>query len=292
MPELPEVETVRRGLVPFLEGERLRHVATRRADLRIPFPKDFAKRLTGRRIERLDRRAKYLVAHCDDGTVLVMHLGMSGRFTVLAKDGAADPLATFVHEGAAPGIDGNGPHDHVVFETQSGARIIYTDHRRFGLMTLTDESQLSEHPLLKGLGVEPLGEELTPEALSASLSRRRVSLKAALLDQKIIAGLGNIYVCEVLYRAHLSPRRLSHTIGPARATRLVEAVRSVLQAAIEAGGSSLRDYAHADGSLGYFQHAFKVYGREGEMCPDRGCGPIHRVVQSNRSTFFCPGCQR
>ncbi len=292
MPELPEVETVRRGLAPHLEGQRLAKVTLRRPDLRIPFPPDFEKRLAGRRIERLDRRAKYLLAHCDDGAVVIMHLGMSGRFTVIPSEAAPTRLASFVHEAPLAGPDGTGPHDHVIFETDAGTRIVYTDHRRFGLMTLSEEADLEEHRLMSGLGLEPLGEGLTPEALVERLKGRRTPLKAALLDQRIVAGLGNIYVCEVLYRAKLSPRRSSHTVGLARAQALVAAIRSVLTAAIEAGGSTLRDYAHADGALGYFQHAFKVYGREGEPCPDRGCGSVERIVQANRSTFFCPGCQR
>ncbi len=309
MPELPEVETVRRGLVPHLEGQTLARVHVRRPDLRIPFPPQFAARLTGRRIERLTRRAKYLLATCDDETVLIMHLGMSGRFTVLpgpeagpSDPGPSDPgqgdigpagaLAAFVHTAAPAGPDGAGLHDHVLFETMAGTRVVYTDHRRFGLMTLSDVAGLESHRLMAGLGLEPLGQDLTPERLAERLAGKRTPLKAALLDQRIIAGLGNIYVCEVLYRARLSPRRLAHTVGPARAARLVEAIKAVLTAAIAAGGSSLRDYAQADGALGYFQHAFRVYGREGALCPDRGCGPIQRLVQANRSTFFCPGCQK
>ncbi|MGF1454695.1 MAG: bifunctional DNA-formamidopyrimidine glycosylase/DNA-(apurinic or apyrimidinic site) lyase [Alphaproteobacteria bacterium] len=292
MPELPEVETVRRGLAPHLEGRRLARVTLRRPDLRIPFPDDFAARLSGRRIERLDRRAKYLLAHCDDGAVVIMHLGMSGRFTVITAQDQPKRLATFVHEAPPARPDGSGPHDHVILETDEGTRIIYTDHRRFGLMTLSDGDSLNAHRLMAGLGLEPLGEGLTAHALVTALAGRHTPLKAALLDQRIIAGLGNIYVCEVLYRARLSPRRSAHTVGRVRAAALVSAIRHVLTAAIEAGGSTLRDYAHADGALGYFQHAFKVYGREGEPCPDRGCGPVQRIVQANRSTFFCPRCQR
>ncbi|MFP4004324.1 MAG: bifunctional DNA-formamidopyrimidine glycosylase/DNA-(apurinic or apyrimidinic site) lyase [Alphaproteobacteria bacterium] len=281
MPELPEVETVRRGLAPHLEGRRLARVELRRADLRIPFPPDFVQSLTGRRIGRLGRRAKYLVAELDTGRALIMHLGMSGRFAVQA------------HGGAPPGTPGSGtgPHDHVVLETEAGVRLVYTDHRRFGLMTLADEA--GAHPLLRHLGLEPLGGALTGPALAAALEGRRSPIKAALLDQRIVAGIGNIYACEALYRARLSPRRLSGTVRGSRAERLARALREVLSEAVEAGGSSVRDYAGAGGEPGYFQHAFSVYGRAGAECGRAACGAtITRIVQGNRSTFLCPACQR
>jgi formamidopyrimidine-DNA glycosylase len=278
MPELPEVETIRRGLQPVLEGRKLARVVLNRADLRIPFPERFAERLTGRRIERLSRRAKYLLGHCDDGTVLIVHLGMSGRLTV---------------EGNAQAPAPRGPHDHVILETDAGTRLVFHDHRRFGLMTLAREEELPRHPLLKDLGLEPLSPAFTPEALAARLDGRRTPLKSALIDQHVIAGLGNIYASEALHRAQLSPRRRAATLTDSRAVRLVCAIRAVLEEAIAAGGSSLRDYVHADGELGLFQHRFAVYDREGEPCSTAGCGAkIRRLVQSNRSTFYCPRCQR
>lgn len=277
MPELPEVETVRRGLAPHLEGRRLARVELRRGDLRIPFPPDFVQSLTGCRVARLGRRAKYLVAELDSGRALIMHLGMSGRFAV--------------HESAAASGTGSGAHDHVVLETDAGARIVYTDHRRFGLMTLADDA--AAHPLLRRLGLEPLDGALDGMTLGRMFAGRRTSVKAALLDQRLIAGVGNIYACEALYRARLSPGRESGTVRGERAARLAQAVRDVLLAAIEAGGSTLRDYAQPDGGSGYFQHAFSVYGREGEPCGRRGCnGKISRIVQAGRSTFLCTACQR
>ncbi len=274
MPELPEVETVVRGLSAPLVGRRLTRVMQYRADLRFPFPRDFAKRLQGRRVERLARRAKYILAHLDDGMVWITHLGMSGRL--------------FVAQGA-PGPPGR--HDHVVITTDGGQTVIYQDHRRFGLMDLVSEERLAEHKMLRDLGPEPLGNEFNGAMLSAALAGKRTPIKAALLDQKLVAGLGNIYVCEALYRAGISPRRLARSVPGARAERLVAAVREVLRDAIAAGGSSLRDYVQANGELGYFQHEFEVYGREGEAC--RRCGgEIKRLVQSGRSTFHCGGCQR
>ena len=283
MPELPEVETVRRGLAPHLEGRRLAGVAVHRADLRIPFPPDFVQSLTGRRVERLGRRAKYLVAELENGRALIVPLGMSGRFTVHEN---AKAQAGPGHPGS-----GSGPHDHVVMETETGTRIVYTDHRRFGLMALADAP--GEHPLLRHLGFEPLGGGLTGPALAAALAGRRNSIKAALLDQRIIAGIGNIYACEALHRARLSPMRLSGTVKGLRAARLAQAIQEVLTEAIEAGGSTLRDYAGTGGELGYFQHAFSAYGRAGEACKHASCGGIiTRIVQSNRSTFMCAKCQR
>jgi formamidopyrimidine-DNA glycosylase len=292
MPELPEVETVRRGLAPVLEGAVLERVEQRRPDLRFPFPADFAARLQGRRIRALSRRAKYLLAELDDGTVLLMHLGMSGSFRV---DAGVPVGGEAFYE--ARGKD--AAHDHVVLYLQSGARVTYNDPRRFGFMLLVGPDEFPEHPLLRDLGLEPTGNLLGAEVLAPRLAGRSAPLKAALLDQTLIAGLGNIYVCEALWRARLSPRRAAGTLvkrdgrPTARLIRLVEAVRAVIADAIEAGGSSLRDYVQADGGLGLFQHRFAVYDREGAPCQRPTCrGVIRRIVQSGRSTFFCPVCQR
>jgi formamidopyrimidine-DNA glycosylase len=290
MPELPEVETVRAGLAPALEGRAFARVTVRRPDLRVPFPKGFARRLTGRRVVRLTRRAKYLLAELDGGETLIMHLGMSGRFTVYDRKGAYSP-GEFMLE-AVESEAGGGTHDHVVFETDRGTRVVYTDHRRFGLMLLAQTSEVERHPLFRGLGPEPLSRGFTPAVLSAALKGKRTPIKAALLDQRVVAGIGNIYVCEALFESGISPKRLASTVAGARAARLVPAIKRVLLAAIEAGGSTLRDYARTDGAMGYFQHRFKVYDREGEPCPKPGCGRVKRIVQAGRSTFFCPKCQR
>ncbi len=293
MPELPEVETVRRGLQPVMEGRRILSVRTNRAGLRFAFPDRFSHRLAGRTITAMGRRAKYLMVDLDDGEVLVMHLGMTGRFIIEAAGQVREPgeFTQTVNRLAA--------HDHVVFEMEGGARVTYNDVRRFGFMDLIPRSRIATHPLTKDIGIEPLGNALTPERLAELFAGKAAPLKAALLDQKLIAGLGNIYVCEALFRSKLSPRRAAGSIvrkdgGPTpRATKLTEEIRLVLQEAIEAGGSTLRDFAHADGSLGYFQHRFKVYDREGEPCPDATCsGVVERIVQSGRSTFFCATCQR
>lgn len=292
MPELPEVETVRRGLESVLVGARLVRVEARRPDLRIALPRDFARRLTGRRIESLARRAKYLLADLDDGTVLVMHLGMSGSFRVAPPiSGALEAAGTAPHGGRR-----TDAHDHVVFVTDRGERVTYNDPRRFGLMTLVSRAELPEHPLFRGLGIEPLGNELDGALLARAFAGRTTSLKAALLDQRVIVGLGNIYVCEALFRAGLSPFRAAGTLaarrgGPtARAGRLAAAIRTVLEEAIAAGGSSLRNHRRTDGEFGRFQHDFKVYGRAGQPCA--GCrGLVQRRVQNGRSTFWCPTCQ-
>jgi formamidopyrimidine-DNA glycosylase len=276
MPELPEVETVCRGLALKLEGRSLARVEARRRDLRQPLPRDFTSRLTGRRVDRITRRAKYILMHLDDDTVLIAHLGMSGRM-VVAVDPAA-PLET---------------HDHVVFTTDAGVSIRFNDARRFGLMTLTRADKLDEHPLLAGIGPEPLGNEFNGQALAIRLAGKATPIKAALLDQTVVAGVGNIYACEALFHAGLSPRRLARTVQGDRAERLVHAVRDVLTRAIAAGGSSLRDHVQPSGELGYFQHAWAVYGREGEPCPGCDCGRgVRRMVQSNRSTFYCAKRQR
>jgi formamidopyrimidine-DNA glycosylase len=291
MPELPEVETVRRGLAPVLEGAAIERVEQRRPDLRFPFSERFAERLTGRRIIALRRRAKYLLADLDDGTVLLMHLGMSGSFRIEGSE----PVAGDAFE-RPRGKD--AAHDHVVLHLSNGQRIVYNDPRRFGFMLLIEPDGLEAHPLLAELGLEPTGNELAAEALAGRFAGRVAPLKAALIDQTVIAGLGNIYVCEALWRAGLSPRRAAGTLVRAdgkptrRLVRLVDAVRAVIAEAIEAGGSSLRDYVQADGELGMFQHRFAVYDREHEPCLRPGCrGTIKRVVQSGRSTFYCPVCQ-
>ncbi len=276
MPELPEVETVRRGLVPVLEGHRITRVLPRRTGLRMPFPEGLSTRLEGRRVLRLDRRAKWLLAALDDGMVLMLHLGMSGRLTIRP----AWP-ATFE------------PHDHLVLGTEAGAAVVFNDARRFGMLDLVSGNALHSHPSLATLGPEPLDDAFDAAALSAALAGRMSPIKAALLDQRVVAGLGNIYVCEALWMARLSPRRLAATIPGRRAERLVPAIKDVLTRAIAAGGSSLRDYVQASGELGYFQTSWSVYGREGAACPRPGCGgTVLRFVQSGRSTFHCPSCQR
>jgi formamidopyrimidine-DNA glycosylase len=295
MPELPEVEIVRRGLKPVLVGHSFARVDQRRADLRFPLPKGFAARLRGRKVERLERRAKYLVAHLSGGDVLIMHLGMTGRFTVHVP-GA--PKAGPRHAGdLAHNTDPK--HDHVVFHMDQGAVVTYNDPRRFGCMLLVPEDELAEHALMRGLGVEPLSPELTPEYLARRAAGKAVDLKALLTDQRIVAGVGNIYACEALFRAGLAPTRKAASLAakdgrPTESARqLVSALRAVLKDAIAAGGSTLRDYRHADGALGEFQHAFAVYDREGQACVRPGCrGLVRRVVQGGRSTFFCPKCQR
>jgi|SRR5579871_3894332 len=291
MPELPEVETVRMGLAPVLEHRRITRVETRRGDLRVPFPPRFVERLTRHKVTRLSRRAKYLLADLDSGETLVMHLGMSGRFSVHAKDRELK-LGTYVYEPASSGVQ-RDRHDHVILETDAPAEIVFNDHRRFGLMLLVDTAALAQHPLFAALGPEPLSPAFNAGILEHALAGRRTPIKSALLDQRTVAGLGNIYVCEALFYAAISPKRMAATINSGRANALVRAIRSVLRAAIKAGGSSLRDYARTDGALGEFQHRFAVYDREGAPCPRDGCtGKISRIVQSGRSTFYCTKCQR
>ena len=297
MPELPEVETVRRGLQPVFEGSRLLHVEAKRPDLRFPFPERFVERLTGRTVTALGRRAKYLTAHVDGGPVLICHLGMSGSFRIEDDDHAGTP-GIFHHERSK-----DAAHDHVVFHLRalSGkrARVVFNDPRRFGFMLFAEAEELDRHPMLANLGIEPTGNALDGMLLADLMRGRKAPLKATLLDQTVIAGLGNIYVAEALWRAGLSPRRAAGTIAAApgkateRSTRLATAIRNVVADAIQAGGSSLKDHIQTDGSLGYFQHSFSVYDREGQACPRPGCGgTIHRIVQSGRSTFYCPTCQR
>lgn len=287
MPELPEVETVRRGLVPALEGRRILAVEVNRPNLRFAFPDGFARRLTGTRVERIDRRAKYLLLRLDSGETLIGHLGMSGRFSIEVEGAAVQP-GDFVH--AAPA---NPKHDHVVIRAEGGVVVRYNDPRRFGYMDLFTTADEAAHKVLGVLGPEPHGNEFSGAYLGEALAGRRTPIKAALLDQSIVAGLGNIYVCEALHRSGISPRRAAASIPGVRAERLARAVRAVIVEAIEAGGSSLKDFASTDGALGYFQHRFRVYDRLGAACPTAGCaGSIQRIVQSGRSTWFCSQCQR
>ncbi|HTT49392.1 MAG TPA: bifunctional DNA-formamidopyrimidine glycosylase/DNA-(apurinic or apyrimidinic site) lyase [Pseudolabrys sp.] len=288
MPELPEVETVRRGLAPAMEGARIAKVEVRDRRLRWPLAKDFDKRLTGQTVEGLGRRAKYLLADLSSGEVLIMHLGMSGSFRV-GKDAAP---GVYYHERGK-----STAHDHVVFYMSNGATVTFNDPRRFGSMKLVPRAKLESEPLLRALGPEPLGNDFDAAMLAKACAGKKTSLKAALSDQRVVAGLGNIYVCEALYRARLSPKRQASTIADrngmpnARAAALVEAIKAVLQDAIAAGGSSLRDHRRTDGALGDFQHNFQVYDREGAPCPN--CkGKIKRIVQNGRSTFYCPSCQK
>jgi formamidopyrimidine-DNA glycosylase len=292
MPELPEVETVRRGLAQAMEGQRLTRVEVRRGDLRWPLAKDFAERLKGRTVTGVGRRAKYLLADLSSGDVLVMHLGMSGSFYVFRE--TDKHLGRYHHQRAK-----HVAHDHVIFHMSSGATVTFNDPRRFGSMKLVARTALDAEPLLNGLGPEPLGNAFDAAMLAQACRAKKTSLKAALLDQRVVAGLGNIYVCEALHRAHLSPKRLASTIcdrkgGPnERAERLVESIRTVLNQAIKDGGSSLRDHRLTDGDLGLFQHHFRVYDRAGKPCPTPGCrGTVRRIVQNGRSTFYCPVCQK
>ncbi|KJS27707.1 MAG: 5-hydroxymethyluracil DNA glycosylase [Hyphomonadaceae bacterium BRH_c29] len=281
MPELPEVETVRRGLAPVMEGQRFASVSQNRADLRFPFPEHFVERLTGKTLIRLGRQAKFLTAELSSGEVLVMHLGMTGRFTVEAAK-----LGEFHH---ATGTD--PAHDHVVFRMEDGTSVTYNDPRRFGFMELWPAEQFEAYPRLMAMGPEPLSNHFSAAYLDTALKDKKTPIKSALLDQSVIAGLGNIYVCEALWRAKVSPKRLARSVPGQRAARLAPAINEVIAEAIEAGGSSISDFANASGELGYFQHRFAVYDREGEAC--RTCGDtIRRLVQSGRSTFYCPSCQR
>lgn len=278
MPELPEVETVRRGLIPALEGRVLSKVRANRPDLRFPLPPGLGETLTGRRVARVDRRAKYLLIHIEGGLVVILHLGMSGRI--------------LIHPDPPPPEE---KHDHIVIETDAGVTVRFNDARRFGFLDLVGDNALDQHPMLAPLGPEPLDDAFTPGVLADALQNKKTPIKAALLDQKIVAGVGNIYACEALFRARLSPRRLAKTVQGGRAERLCLSIRDVLNDAIAAGGSTLRDHRVPSGELGYFQHAFRVYDREGTPCP--ACGHetgaiVKRIVQSGRSSFFCSTCQR
>ena len=283
MPELPEVETVRRGLNPAMQGVVIERADVNRPDLRWPFPDRMAERLTGQRVERLRRRSKYILADLGSGETLLIHLGMSGRMTV-----SGDPLGQFVHDHPMP-----EKHDHVVFHMANGARITFNDPRRFGAMDLLPTATAEQHKLLAVLGPEPLGNDFHEQHLIDAFRGKNTPVKSALLDQRIVAGLGNIYVCEALYRAGVSPRRKAGQISAPRIAALVPIIRQVLQEAIDAGGSSLRDFRQADGELGYFQHSFDVYGREGQPCRTADCqNTIQRITQSGRSSFYCTQCQR
>jgi formamidopyrimidine-DNA glycosylase len=289
MPELPEVETVRRGLAPLLEGRRIASVEARRPDLRFPLPERFVERLTGTQIIRLGRRAKYLLAELGSGETLTAHLGMTGHFAA-EREGETRGGPTLANSGAR---ERDPRHDHVVFRFDDGLKLTYNDPRRFGYMDLIATDGLDRHPFFAGLGPEPLSNAFSGAALSEALSGRRTPIKAALLDQRVVAGVGNIYACEALWRAEISPRRLAASVAGVRADRIAAAVKAVLLDAIAAGGSTLRDFARADGAPGYFQHTFDVYGRTGEPCRRPGCeGTIARIVQAGRSTFACGRCQR
>jgi formamidopyrimidine-DNA glycosylase len=294
MPELPEVETVRRGLEPAMQDARLVKVEVRRGDLRWPLPKDFVQRLQGKTVTGVGRRAKYLLVDVSSGDVLIMHLGMSGSFHVFRKAGGAKALGRYYHERAK-----HAAHDHVVFYMSSGAIVTFNDPRRFGSMKIVARTALEAEPLLRALGPEPLGNAFDAAMLARACKGKKTSLKTALLDQRVVAGLGNIYVCEALHRARLSPKRMASTVATKtgapneRAERLVEAIKAVLNDAIKDGGSSLRDHKLTDGEIGMFQHHFRVYGREGEKCRTAGCsGTVKRIVQNGRSTFYCPACQK
>ncbi|MDE2330649.1 MAG: bifunctional DNA-formamidopyrimidine glycosylase/DNA-(apurinic or apyrimidinic site) lyase [Bradyrhizobium sp.] len=293
MPELPEVETVRRGLQPVMEGSKIVKAEARRKDLRFPFQEDFVARLQGQTVTGLGRRAKYLMADLGSGDVLLMHLGMSGSFRVV-QDAETQRPGQFHHPRGE-----NRAHDHVVFHMSSGSTVIFNDPRRFGYMKIITRTALEDEPLLKGLGPEPLGNEFDAAMLAHACAARKTSLKAALLDQRVVAGLGNIYVCEALFRSQLSPKRLASTMVDKKqeptdhARRLVTSIHAVLNQAIKAGGSSLRDHRQTTGELGYFQHSFQVYDREGENCHRGGCsGVVKRFTQNGRSTFWCPKCQK
>ena len=283
MPELPEVETVRAGLAPFMEGQVIVRAAVNRPDLRWPFPKDMSNRLEKNRFLRLRRRSKYILADLDSGETLLIHLGMSGRMLI-----SGQRVGGFYHSHPAA-----AKHDHVVLDLEDGVRVTFNDARRFGAMDLFCTTQQNDHWLLRNLGPEPLGNAFNAVYLTNRLSQRNSPIKSALLDQRIVAGLGNIYVCEVLFRAGIHPKRLASRIGHDRVANLVPLIRDVLREAIASGGSSLRDYKQADGELGYFQHGFRVYDREGDRCVTPTCqSEIRRIVQSGRSTFYCAQCQR
>ena len=283
MPELPEVETVLRGLAPVLEGRTIVKAKVNRPDLRWPFPENMAGRISGQKISKLWRRSKYILADLSSGESLLVHLGMSGRILI-----SGDPLGTFVHDHPAA-----QKHDHVVFDIDNGARVTFNDPRRFGAMDLLSTDGADHHPLLRDIGPEPLSNAFNETYLIERLKGKKSAIKSVLLDQKIVAGLGNIYVCEALYRAGISPKRLAGKTAETRLAALVPIIRQVLDEAINAGGSSLRDFRQADGELGYFQHSFNVYGREGLPCVTEGCDHVvQRIVQSGRSSFYCKNCQK
>jgi formamidopyrimidine-DNA glycosylase len=276
MPELPEVETVCRGLEDALIGDRFRTITLRRENLRFPFPEGFALAMSDKQITSIQRRAKYILMTLEDETVMIGHLGMSGSFRI-SRETMGEPEK----------------HDHVIFETDKGVTVRYHDPRRFGFMLLTKSDLLKNHPQLASIGPEPLGNSFNGPELAMRLKGRKSPIKTALLDQKVVAGVGNIYACEALYRSHISPTKPSSMIRGKKADALAAAVRTVLEEAIASGGSTLRNYSQTSGELGYFQHRFLVYDKEGADCPDNSCsGSIQRLVQSGRSTFYCPKCQR
>jgi len=279
VPELPEVETVCRGLRGLVQDHKLIEVVVRRRDLRIPIPIDFELRLTGRTVLRLERRAKYILGFLDSDDVLIAHLGMSGRLFGYRSDDPKRPTAA-------------EKHDHVWLHTDQGSLICFNDPRRFGLMTLAPAATISEHPLFKELGIEPLSDALSPQFLRNALRTRQVPIKVALLDQSVIVGIGNIYASEILHRAHIAPQRPASGLGSEEQKALCRSIAAILRKAIDAGGSTLRDYVQADGELGGFQNLFAVYDREGQPCRQRGCrGTIARIVQAARATYFCASCQ-
>lgn len=283
MPELPEVETVRRGLLPVMEGQKIIRTTVNRPDLRWPFPERMAERLSGVSVNRLWRRSKYVLADLTSGETLIMHLGMSGRILI-----SGDPQGRFHHNHPA-----SEKHDHVVFDMESGVRVTFNDPRRFGAMDIAATDDIEKHEMLLRIGPEPFGNFFNETYLINELKGRRTPIKSALLDQRVIAGLGNIYVCEALHRAGISPFRQACNVSDKRVASLVPTIRRVLEEAIEAGGSSLRDYRQTDGDLGYFQHSFRVYDRENLPCVTSHCkGVVRRRVQSGRSSFYCPVCQR
>jgi formamidopyrimidine-DNA glycosylase len=296
VPELPEVETVKRGLEPALVGRRFRRIELRRKDLRFPFPEGLAETMSGAAVESLERRAKYILVHCSNGKSLILHLGMTGRFTILQSDGRSFEPGAFYHQAGGP--PGLGPHDHVVWHLDNDTRIIYNDARRFGFMDWADTPARDDHKLLKDIGVEPLGNRFHVAHLAEKFKNRKTPVKAALLDQHVVAGLGNIYVSEALHRARISPKREAGKLikrkgFDVRLEHLVRHIRDILQEAILAGGSTLQDFQDAHGEKGAFQQRFLVYDREGEACTSPGCtSMIRRIVQSGRSTFYCPSCQK
>lgn len=286
MPELPEVETVRRGLAPHFDGRRIETLTLNRPDLRFPFPPRLPERVGGKRVLTLDRRAKYLLIPLDSQETLILHLGMSGRM-IVEQGGNQAQQGEFHHD-----VTRLPQHDHVIFHLEGGTQVIFNDPRRFGSLDIQPSDALDKAPALATLGIEPLGNALNAMTLATLLAGRRTPMKAALLDQRLIAGLGNIYVCEALHRAGIAPDRAAGSLKRREIEALVMAIRDVLAEAIAAGGSTLRDFRHEDGSLGYFQHAFRVYDREGEACPNPKCrGVVRRIVQSGRSTFYCGECQ-
>ncbi|MCP5089235.1 MAG: bifunctional DNA-formamidopyrimidine glycosylase/DNA-(apurinic or apyrimidinic site) lyase [Rhodobacteraceae bacterium] len=289
MPELPEVETVKRGLEPVMLGRVIARADIRRPDLRRPFPEQMGERLKGARVEGMRRRSKYILVDLSSAETLLIHLGMTGRMLIAPPtEGCRQATGEFHHNHPAP-----EKHDHVVLDMEDGTRITFNDARRFGVMDLTPTNQVDQHKLLQALGPEPLGNAFDEPYLVAKLKGKNTPVKSALLDQRIVAGLGNIYVCEALYRAGISPLAKAGKLSSKRASALVPVIRKVLAEAIESGGSSLKDYRQTDGELGYFQHSFSTYGREGETCNTPNCtGIIHRIVQSGRSSFYCPRCQR